>query len=202
MRLSATALAVSAAVALSAGAGRAETEVTLNGVRIDGVTNQRIDNATVFIDEQGNIHIEAKGYAVRQIGGAGQAGAGDGRTAAPEKLERRYFLVAEQPPRDGPGYDVAVFINQKWIRDIKAGEAQVVLEVTKHLRPGANKVVLAATRSASAARRGGREVELRVVVGEGAADGEQVTIETPLVEMIRNAAENESFTEEYQLVAR
>jgi hypothetical protein len=201
MRLSATALAVSAAIALSARAGRAETEVTLNGVRIDGVTDQRIENATVFIDENGNIHIEAKGYAVRQIGGAGQAGAGDGRTA-PEKLERRYFLVAEQPARDGAGYDVSVFINQRWIRDIKAGEAQVVLEVTKHLRPGPNKVVLAATRSAAAARRGARAVELRVVVGEGAADGEQVTIETPLVEMVRNAAENESFTEEYHLVAR
>jgi hypothetical protein len=199
MRLSATALAVTSA--LLAATAQAETEVTLNGVRIDGVINQRIDNATVFIDAQGNIHIEAKGYLVRQIGGPGQAGAGDGRTGAPEKLERRYFLVAEQPDRDGAGYDVAVFVNQKWLRDIKAGEAQVALEVTKHLRPGPNKVVLAATR-ATASRRGGREAVLRVVVGEGTAAGDQVAIETPLVEMNRNAAESDSFTEEYQLVAR
>jgi hypothetical protein len=39
--------------------------VYLNGVLIDGVTNQKFEKATVRIDESGNIHIEAPGYAAR-----------------------------------------------------------------------------------------------------------------------------------------
>lgn len=39
--------------------------VYLNGVRIDGVTNQKFEKATVRIDEKGDVHISAPGYAVR-----------------------------------------------------------------------------------------------------------------------------------------
>ncbi|MCP3104322.1 hypothetical protein LZ198_36205 [Myxococcus sp. K15C18031901] len=39
--------------------------VYLNGVLIDGVTNQKFEKATVRIDESGNVHIEAPGYAAR-----------------------------------------------------------------------------------------------------------------------------------------
>jgi pyruvate/2-oxoglutarate dehydrogenase complex dihydrolipoamide acyltransferase (E2) component len=39
--------------------------VYLNGVRIDGVTNQKFEKATVRIDEKGDVHINAPGYAVR-----------------------------------------------------------------------------------------------------------------------------------------
>ncbi len=43
--------------------------VFLNGVNIDGVTNQKFEKATVRIDEKGNVLIEATGYAVRQVDG-------------------------------------------------------------------------------------------------------------------------------------
>ena len=43
--------------------------VTLNGVPIAGVTSQTFENCTVVIDEKGNIHIQAKGYAVRSAAG-------------------------------------------------------------------------------------------------------------------------------------
>jgi hypothetical protein len=39
--------------------------VYLNGVRLDGVTNQKFEKATVRIDEFGNVLIEAPGYAAR-----------------------------------------------------------------------------------------------------------------------------------------
>lgn len=41
--------------------------VYLNGVRIDGVTNQTFEKATVRIDEFGNVLIEAPGYAARVV---------------------------------------------------------------------------------------------------------------------------------------
>ncbi|MFP2907219.1 hypothetical protein ACLESD_19650, partial [Pyxidicoccus sp. 3LFB2] len=39
--------------------------VYLNGVKIDGVTNQKFEKATVRIDEAGNVFIDAPGYAAR-----------------------------------------------------------------------------------------------------------------------------------------
>ncbi len=88
--------------------------VTLNGVNIDGATNQTFENCTVVIDAQGNVHIQAKGYAVKSSGGdagraaplppaqAGSGGGIQGRAvagdAAPARITRRYFIATEQTP--------------------------------------------------------------------------------------------------------
>lgn len=54
-----------AAVLAMAPTGALAGSVYLNGVKIDGVTNQKFDKATVRIDEAGNIYIDAPGYAAR-----------------------------------------------------------------------------------------------------------------------------------------
>src|SRR5512139_2772663 len=124
MRALALALAALAAPPASAPGPR----VSLNGVSIDGVTNQRFENCTVTIDAQGNVNIEAKGYTVRPASGAGAPALkavplapspapaaapanGPPAPAAQEKLTRRYFLVTEQTRPDGTQFDIAVFIN-------------------------------------------------------------------------------------------
>jgi hypothetical protein len=56
--------ALAAAVAFAPAVALAGS-VYLNGIKIDGVTSQRFEKATVRIDEQGNIFIEAPGYAAR-----------------------------------------------------------------------------------------------------------------------------------------
>ncbi|HEX9049560.1 MAG TPA: hypothetical protein VF841_03420, partial [Anaeromyxobacter sp.] len=62
-------LASIVALALTGGAVPASAaSITLNGVNIDGVTSQRFENCTVTIDAQGDVHIEAKGYAVKTGG--------------------------------------------------------------------------------------------------------------------------------------
>jgi len=191
------------AVALAAAVPAvARPSVTLNGVAIDGVTGQRIENATVVIDAQGNVHIEAKGYAVRAGTSAQPAGAGDAVAETPARVTRRYFLAAEHP-EPGTRYDLAIFINAQWIREVKASEPQVVMEITRYLRPGPNKVVLAPTRRVHGERlSSSRDVALKVVIGEGNVGGDHVMIDNPLVEMTRTAAELEDRTEEHVLVAR
>src|SRR5512133_2783462 len=117
------ALLVATALAGAAAPASAGPSVTLNGVNIDGVTSQRFENCTVTIDAQGNVHIEAKGYAVKSAGpadpaprtGAGAASAVTTGTAAgagvaaarPGKVTRRYFLATENTP-PGPQYDLAI----------------------------------------------------------------------------------------------
>ncbi len=213
-RMRPLALLLAASAAVAAGPALAAPSVTLNGVAIDGVTSQKFENCTVTIDAQGNIHIEAKGYAVK--GGAPAApppadahGAGpkrpavaDARPGPPGKLSRRYFLATEHA-RPGTQYDLAIFINAQWIREVKAAEPQLVMEITKYLRPGANKVTLAATKRIVGERLSyAKDVQLKIVIGEGNVGGDHVMIDLPLVETSRSAAEIEDRTEEFVVEAR
>jgi hypothetical protein len=210
---------LAAALAVAAGPAAAGPSVTLNGVPIDGVTGQRFESCTVVIDARGDIHIEAKGYAVRGAEpAAAQAPAGGGTagtTAAAmsgtvlggtmpgtAKPTRRYFVVTEH---DAPGtqYDLDVFVNSQWIRSVKAEEPQVVLEITKYVRAGPNRVTLAATKRIRGDRISySRDVKLRVVVGEGNVGSGHVMIDDPLVEVTRTAAEIDDRSEDKMFEAR
>ncbi|HEX9051205.1 MAG TPA: hypothetical protein VF841_11800, partial [Anaeromyxobacter sp.] len=118
------------------------------------------------------------------------------------KLARRYFLATEHTP-PGTQYDLAIFINAQWIREVKATEPQLVMEITKYLRPGPNKVTLAATKKIAGERLAyGSDVQLKVVIGEGNVGGGHVMIDVPLVETARTAAEIDDKTEEFVVEAR
>jgi hypothetical protein len=209
MRLLAPLLAV--ALAGAAGPALAGPSLTLNGVPIDGITSQRFENCTVTIDERGDVHLEAKGYAVRAVGTTGAAPTPATTTVSTTprpaaepagRLTRRYFLATDHAP-PGTQYDLAVFINAQWIREVKASEPQVVMEVTRYLRPGRNKLVVAATKKVQGERLStSKDVALRVVLGEGDAGGDHVMIDQVLVEARRTAAETEDRTDEYVFEAR
>jgi hypothetical protein len=204
------------ALAAVSGAASPGPSLTLNGVAIDGATDQRFENCTVVIDAKGDVHIAAKGYAVRVDPGAAAAPAPHSapaatppptqpatvaRPATPARLAKRYFLASEPSRPDGAGYDVAIFINAAWIREIKSNEPQAVFEVTRHLRPGTNRIVFAATKRAGAGRGAGRDATLKLVIGEGNIGGDHVMIDDPLVEMTRTADEADDRTEEFVLEA-
>jgi hypothetical protein len=199
------------ALAGAAGPALAGPSLTLNGVPIDGITSQRFENCTVTIDERGNVHLEAKGYAVRAVGttGATPTPATTTVSATPRpaaepagRLTHRYFLATDHAP-PGTQYDLAIFINAQWIREVKASEPQVVMEVTRYLRPGRNKLVVAATKKVEGERlSSSKDVALRVVLGEGDAGGDHVMIDQVLVEARRTAAEIEDRTDEYVFEAR
>jgi hypothetical protein len=206
------ALSIAAALVAVAGPAAAAPSITLNGTNIDGVTGQKFENCTVVIDDQGNVNIQAKGYAVRNADERPpvqpqQAGSGYGTpprpvTGAPGRLGRRYFIATEQTP-PGPQYDLGIFINAQWVREVKAGEGSAVMEITKYLRPGSNKITLAATKRIAGERLAfSRDVQLRVVVGEGNVGGDHVMIDVPLVETARSAAEMDDRTEEFVIDAR
>jgi hypothetical protein len=104
----ALALLVAVALAGMAGGASAAPSLTLNGVAIDGITDHRFENCTVVIDAQGNVHIEAMGYAVKGAeetrpaeppsGGPRTTPAALDGQATTGKLTRRYFLVTEHTP--------------------------------------------------------------------------------------------------------
>ena len=183
-------------VAASAGAA----EVYVNGVNVDGLTNQSFEKVTVRLDEKGNVHIEAPGYTVRRV-----------TVAEPKEppptaiITQRYFLVTEQSSPGATDYDIDVFFNGQFIRTLASIEPQLVIDVTKELRPGKNSVLFRAKKHLDP---GGRPSSVsksdlfKVLIGEGGARNEQVVIDKQLITFTRGAAETNDITQELTLTTR
>lgn len=196
--------------------------VFLNGVRIDGVTNQKFEKVTsVRIDEQGNVHIDAPAYAVKVVDtpspapapapaatpapavAAPPAPAPAPVATAPARITRRYWLATEQSVPGMTEYDIDLYINSKWVRKLRNGEQQVIQEITRYLQPGNNTVLLMAHKVASGSRRSeAPEHVFKVILGEGNEGGGTVMIDNPLIRFQRTAAEGEDVSEEFTLTTR
>ena len=183
------------------------TAVYLNGVNIDGVRGQNFEKCrSVRIDDKGNLHLDCPGYQVENPGGSAVAPVVlpsipvAVASVAPASLSKHYFLVTEQSDGAAAQYDVDVYVNSKWVRKVRSGDEQIVLDITKFLAPGQNKVLFAATKRATKA--GAQSSFVRFIVGEGESSGAQVLIDNPLIECKRTAAETDNVNEEFTVQAR
>jgi hypothetical protein len=183
--------------------------VYLNGVNIDGLRSQTFERCrSVKIDEHGDVRLDCPGYQVEsQTAPTAPAAppppvvtAGAG---APTAITKHYFLVTEQNDGALAQYDIDVFVNSKWIRKVKSGDAQIVLEITKYLSPGPNKVLFAATKHMEAGRKSTAAASyVKFIVGEGESGGNNVMIDNPLLELKRTAAETDNLNEEFVIQGR
>ena len=166
--------------------------VSLNGHNIDGVTNQTFQNCTVVIDAYGNVNIVAEGYSV---GGANGAATGSAE-AVPQGANvgkpatHRYWVVTEKKPGQTQ-YDVDLYINGKWVRKFLDDERHSVLEVSKYLKIGPNKVMFIARKSIGPKGRISQAPKdyFRIIIGEGKLGGRNVMITKTLVDYKRTAFE-------------
>jgi hypothetical protein len=179
--------------------------VFLNGVNIDGVTNQTFEGCTVKIDDKGNILITAKGYEVQA---SGQGHAPPAATATPatpafEPVTKQYFLVTDISTPPLAQFDVDVFVNQVWVKRITTTDTQVILDITKHLHKGKNAVHFTATKNLKEGRKSVSPGHyLKVHVGEGSTAGNNVMIDNPLIEYTRTAAELGTFDDDLVITGR
>ncbi len=181
--------------------------IFLNGVNIDGVRAQTFEKCrAVRIDDKGNLQLDCPGYQVENPGGAAAAPVVlpsipvAGASLAPPSLAKHYFLVTEQSDGASAQYDVDVYVNSKWVRKVRSGDEQIVLDITRFLAPGPNKLLFAATKRAPKA--GAATSFVRFIVGEGESSGAQVLIDNPLLECKRTAAETDNVNEEFTVQAR
>jgi hypothetical protein len=173
--------------------------VYLNGVKIDGVTDQKFEKVTVRIDEKGNVLIEAPGYAVKQVEGPAQ----DTASSSSGVISKHYFLVTEQNVVGMSEYDIDLYVNSKWVRKLKSSEDQIVTDITKNLMPGKNQVMFIAKKVAAGARKSlSKEHFFRVIIGEGNVSGDHVMIDNPVVKFERTAADATDTSQEFALNAR
>jgi hypothetical protein len=174
--------------------------VYLNGVRIDGVTNQKFEKVTVRIDDSGNVLIDAPGYNVRQVEGPPD---GTARAEPPGTLTKKYFLVTEQTAPGMTEYDIDVYVNSKWLRRLRNSDEQIVSDITKNLTPGKNTVMFIAKKAPGTSRKSFSKGDIfRIIVGEGTMSGDHVMIDNPVIKFERSAADTNDLTQELTLTTR
>jgi hypothetical protein len=173
--------------------------VYLNGVKIDGVTNQKFEKATVRIDEKGNVLIEAPGYAVKQL----EPGPTEVPVSNSGVIRKQYFLVPEQNALGMVEYDIDVYVNSKWVRKLKSTEDETVSEITKNLVPGKNTLMFIAKKVAPDGRKSlSANHFFRIIIGEGTMSGNHLMIDNPVVKFERTAANTDDISKEFSLTAR
>jgi hypothetical protein len=98
---------------------------------------------------------------------------------------------------------VDVYVNAKWVKRFKSDDEPAPLEITKHLVPGKNRILFAATKNLSAGRKStSPNLFFRFLVGEGDLGGGNLMIDNPIIDLQRTAAEADNVNEERELVAR
>ena len=174
--------------------------VYLNGVKIDGVTNQEFKGCTVKIDAHGNIHIEARGYAVK---GAKAANGQTPRGKVGDPVALRYWLVTEKSQPGRTQFDIDIFINNVWVRKLLDEEEHIVFDITKYLKVGPNRVHFLAKKTVgdSGPVSVSPEDFFRVVIGPGDSGGRNVVLSKKLVDYRRTADEQKDFNELFKIVA-
>ena len=179
--------------------------VYLNGVNIDGLRSQTFEKCrSVKIDDRGDVRLDCPAYQVEsQPTPAGAPPPPLATAGLATSITKHYWLVTEQNDGAAAQYDVDVFVNSKWVRKVKSGDGQMVLEITKYLQPGVNKVIFAAAKKLDGGRKSASpSAYIKVIIGEGEAGGNNVMIDNPLVELKRTAAEVDNINEERTVNAR
>lgn len=177
----------------------ASASVFLNGVNIDGVTNQTFENCTVTVDDKGNVLITAKGYEIHQPAAATTTPPAPPK---PPPVTKHYFLVAETALGDSQ-YDVDIFINSVFVKRVLSTDAQLTLDVSKFLNTGKNTVHFTAVKNLKEGRKSlSPEHALRIHVGEGTQTPETIVLDQVLIEYARTAAEMGNFDNDVVLTGR
>ena len=125
--------------------------VYLNGFDISDVRNKRFEKATVTIDQDGNIRIEAPQYDVKVIPPKNE---GLNSPGGPNPaLTEKYYLVTQPSPGGKAQYDFKITVNGSPRRLIKAGQPQVIIEISAWLKKGDNEILITATKNLEGGRK-------------------------------------------------
>jgi hypothetical protein len=176
---------VAVALMLLAAAPPGAVDVYLNGVQITGAKDQVIDKAKVTLDKNGNVHISAPDYKVREVDASGMGTSPP--PAAPTtvaNLRHKYFVVTEVTRLGMTGYTIQIMVNNKFLKALPDTISQHVLELNNYLNEGTNTISFRAIRhQGKSAQSILASDSFSVVLGEGKGrEGGTLTIDNVLAE--------------------
>ncbi|MEO1268155.1 MAG: hypothetical protein AAFX99_08655 [Myxococcota bacterium] len=181
-------------------------DVYLNGVKVNGITSQNFEDVDIRFDAKGDVHITVDGVQVKMVDqlNAEQAQPNStGKSGQSSALSQKYWLISDQSDRGMAQYDIDIHINGQYVTRVKSDAPQTVLEITRYVVPGRNRVVFTAIKSIPDRRRSfSPDHHITVLIGEGARDSKQLTIDRSLLEYKRLANQVENHTETMMFDAR
>lgn len=168
--------------------------IFLNGVKIDGVRDQEFKSVNIKIDKDGNIHISAPQYIVKTEEGQ------QNKPAQPTQA-KSYFLVTQISKDGRAGYDIDLFINETWIKKITNKDDQIVMDLTKHLQNGKNKIRLTGIKAKDVVTDTMSAGFTEIIIGEGMAGKNNVVIDKPLIDFKFLAREANPVIKDFEIEA-
>lgn len=166
---------------------------------VKGLEGQTFEKCkSVKITSDGDVKVECPGYDLKPAEPAKSV-----QAAVPAQVSKTYWLVTEQTKVGDTQFDIDVYINSKWIQRVKNEDKQLVLDITKHLVPGVNKVLFTAKKDLSGGRRSASpNVFYRLFIGGGQSGRGEVVIDSVVADVRRTAAETEDVIEEREFTVR
>ncbi len=171
--------------------------VSINGTRVDGMTNATFEKVKVQLDAQGNVLIDAPGYVIKKIT--------RDEVKPPTMLTRHYFLVTDQSVPGMAEYDVEISINGNPFRTVRSSESMVAVEITPALRLGLNAISMRATKRlehAGSPKSSSKSFYFKIIIGEGTQTSGQMNVTKQLITFLRTAADTGDSTQEFTLEAK
>ncbi|MCL2325432.1 MAG: hypothetical protein FWC40_02870 [Proteobacteria bacterium] len=147
--------------------------VTLNGVDITGIRGQHFTNVDIAFDDKGNLAISAPQYKVAplpavtpqapaatpQVGQSPSESPSRPSATLPETQSPIYLVALFSAP-GLLGYNIDVYINGQFVKTLTQGQAQQTIDVTAHLRKGANLIQYRPVLAADSGKSSRASVEL------------------------------------------
>jgi len=179
--------------------------VYLNGVDISQVRNQKFRKATITIDANGDIRIDAPGYQVEVVEPVKGCCAD---TLPPSQggpnplLSKRYYLTSQPSPNGRAQYDFYISVNGVDYKTIKADAPQIIMEISAWLHRGDNEIVITAKKNVATGRKSFAETDqARLIVGLGHEEGKTVRIDNVKADVKVSAAEITNLEKHFVITA-
>ncbi len=150
----------------------------VNGVKADGLRSFEFRNVGVRVDENGDIWVDAPNYRIEVTGSTSQS------ETTPVDAGK-WWLVTQD---NGSGeHHLQVLVNGAMVKEVKSGDAQVILDLAPYLKKGDNTILINALPGSTPT--GG---DLMVYVGSGSNSSGTVSMSRPDVVYARRASDSPS----------
>ncbi len=160
--------------------------VYVNGVDATGMKDFSFKAVDVRIDSDGNIWIDAPRYRIAVTKPPESAAAPAATTAAAPTAATvpagRHWLVTQD--QGSSGQVIEVLINGTSVREIRSGQAQLILDIGDFLKPGSNVVTF---RPVGTEAAGGSAINIHL--GEGNNDSGTLKMQNPQLTYSRTGTE-------------
>ncbi|MCP4674818.1 MAG: hypothetical protein GY854_04755 [Deltaproteobacteria bacterium] len=179
--------------------------IFLNGVDISAVRGQTFKGASVTIDTNGDVRIDAPGYKVEVVDPeptSASARNKQNKGGPNSSLSNRYYLVTQPSPGGRAQYDFTISVNGVEYKKIEADSSQLIMEISAWLHKGENEIVIKGTKDLLGGRKSSSSSDkVRVIIGVGHEEGKTVKIDSVKASVKADASQLSIVSKHYVLLA-